>query len=222
MKYIELAIHSWEIRLQGMMTGLDWELYMYLLNTCNRLMWKNPFNVPTSKMCDQLDVSKNTLMKRRNRLKELGLIDFTEGSTNTRPPVYYILPVKKEDFTERPKHSSAAMIIPYIDSGAEDTIEKEEKIPEPAIERKHEVMQVHYTYKDIGQKAMDNIAMHQGINMKIIKECLIQFGKDRESDHQTYKTMPELLKHFTASCKLWAKNSNQNTTKVSVKTGSKK
>lgn len=220
MKYIDLINNYWKLREQGLITSQEGDLYLYLIHVCNGLMWKNPFNLPSSSACSALGINRRTLSDRRKRLRSLELIEFFEGTTNVKPPIYVIMPVSKSA-SKVPVSNSAALAMPLMDADAEDTIENEETVPEPVIERKHEVMPVFYTYKDIGQIAMNDIAMHQGIPMNIINECLVQFGKDRECDKQTYKTPADLLKHFTSLCKIAAKKVQDDKPKIVYKTGKK-
>jgi hypothetical protein len=53
-------------------------------------MWHNPFNQSTQFICATLAISRTALLERRNRLKQLGLISFTEGKCNLHPASYKI------------------------------------------------------------------------------------------------------------------------------------
>ena len=106
MTYIELINAVWELREQGIITMCEHDLYNYLLHKCNRLNWKNPFSQSTVIICAVLGINRNTLLQRRKRLKQLGLITYKEGKAKTRPAEYRIMapdrkiccsPVNKED-----------------------------------------------------------------------------------------------------------------------------
>lgn len=91
MNYIDLINNAWSLREQGIISICEQDLYMYLVHKCNMLFWKNPFNQPTEVLCSILNTNRNALTARRNRLKQLGLIDFKEGRAKNHPAEYTIL-----------------------------------------------------------------------------------------------------------------------------------
>lgn len=95
MNYIELINNAWSLREQGLLTVHECDLYLYLVHRCNRLAWKNPFVQPTDITCAVLGINRNALVSRRNRLKQLGLIDFREGERKTKPATYMLCNVKE-------------------------------------------------------------------------------------------------------------------------------
>jgi len=98
MTYIDLINAVWELREQGVITMYEHDLYNFLLHKCNRLNWKNPFFQSTTIMCAVLSVSRNALMDRRRKLKQLGLITYKEGTAKTRPAEYRILTVDSRKY----------------------------------------------------------------------------------------------------------------------------
>ncbi|MBS5907842.1 MAG: hypothetical protein KIC84_11515 [Dysgonomonas mossii] len=96
MKYIDLINNVWELREQGIISSLEQDLYLYLIHKCNRLNWKNPFNQSTDILCSVLGINRNTLTQRRNRLKQLGLIDFKDGITKKKPAEYRLMCIKND------------------------------------------------------------------------------------------------------------------------------
>lgn len=97
MGYIELINNMWMLREQGIISAKETDLYMYLLNRCNRLGWKNPFNQPTAIVCASLGITRHALTNSRNKLKQSGLIDFNEGTTKGKPAEYFICGLKNEN-----------------------------------------------------------------------------------------------------------------------------
>lgn len=91
MNYIDLINNVWSLREQGIISAHEQDLYMYLLHKSNMLFWKNPFNQPTEVLCSILGFNRNALIARRNRLKQLNLIDFKEGKAKNRPAEYSIV-----------------------------------------------------------------------------------------------------------------------------------
>lgn len=90
MNYIELINNLWSLREQGLLTVYEGDLYLYLVHRCNRLGWKSSFTQPTDITCAVLGINRNALISRRNRLKQLGLINFKEGERKTKPPTYVL------------------------------------------------------------------------------------------------------------------------------------
>lgn len=91
MNYIELINHYWQLREQGIVSGAEGDLYLYLLHTSNRLGWKNPFNQSNRLICAFLNISEKSLIKYKNVLKEEGLIDFDPGNAVKQNSSYTLL-----------------------------------------------------------------------------------------------------------------------------------
>lgn len=79
MNYIELINNFWKADTEHSFTGNETKLYMYLLHTSNSLGWKNPFRLSYRQIELGSGLSVNTVKTTRNRLKQAGMIDFTEG-----------------------------------------------------------------------------------------------------------------------------------------------
>ncbi len=88
MNYIELMHQVWALREQGMITAHEQDLYMYLVHKCCLFGWKNPFAQTTNLICAELGIERHAVIVRRNKLKQLGLIDFEEGKTRGKPAQY--------------------------------------------------------------------------------------------------------------------------------------
>lgn len=76
MKYIDLINNFWQLHDVEVFPANSIALYFYLLDVNNKLLWKTSFKRNNSKICADLGMSKPTLNKSRNRLKQAGLIDF--------------------------------------------------------------------------------------------------------------------------------------------------
>jgi hypothetical protein len=90
MNYIEMINQYWQLREQGILTGAEGDLYMYLLHVSNKLGWKNPFNQSNALICAILNTSEPTLIRHRNTLKQVGLINFERGKAIKRNTEYYL------------------------------------------------------------------------------------------------------------------------------------
>lgn len=91
MNYIELINHYWQLREQGIVSGAEGDLYLYLLHTSNKLGWKNPFNQSNRLICAYLNMSEKSLIKYKNVLKQAGLIDFEAGKAIKQNSSYTLL-----------------------------------------------------------------------------------------------------------------------------------
>jgi hypothetical protein len=90
MNYIEMINQYWQLREQGILTGAEGDLYMYLLHVSNKLGWKNPFNQSNALICAILNTSEPTLIRHRNTLKQAGLIEFESGKAVKKNTQYYL------------------------------------------------------------------------------------------------------------------------------------
>lgn len=79
MNYIELINNFWKVDLEFSFTGNETRLYMFLLYTSNSLGWQNPFRLSYRQIAVRVNLGINTVKSARNRLKQAGLIDFSEG-----------------------------------------------------------------------------------------------------------------------------------------------
>ncbi|MDH6309321.1 hypothetical protein M2451_002793 [Dysgonomonas sp. PFB1-18] len=104
MTYIDIINSAWELREQGIISVHEHDLYNYLVHRCNRLNWKNPFNQSTEIICAILGINRNAFTSRRNRLQQLGLIKFKEGTAKTRPAQYTLLCILQD--TVKDTHSA--------------------------------------------------------------------------------------------------------------------
>ncbi|PRY10308.1 hypothetical protein CLV24_11436 [Pontibacter ummariensis] len=95
MNYIELINQFWRLRRKVRFTAHEADLYFYLLNEANELEWENPFQHATTLICANLGISRKTFVDLRNRLRQKGLIDFTEGQKNKLAATYMLLYVSK-------------------------------------------------------------------------------------------------------------------------------
>ncbi|EHQ24556.1 hypothetical protein [Mucilaginibacter paludis] len=94
MNYIELINNFWDVQDEHQFTTTDIALYFYLLKIGNNLRWTNPFRRINAKITADLGISKPTLDRSRNKLKQAGLIDFktTNGNANV---TYTIINLQK-------------------------------------------------------------------------------------------------------------------------------
>ena len=90
MNYIELINQFWQTRRSKRITNLQADLYYYLLQECNVRGWENPFEVSNKFICANIGITEPSLIDARNRLQQLGLIDFQGGKRNVISPVYYL------------------------------------------------------------------------------------------------------------------------------------
>ena len=90
MTYIDYIKNFWLQHNAYSLTVTETALYFYLLETNNLCRWANTFNRNNSKVLADLGIaSLKTLSAARNRLKQVGLIDFK--TKNGSPNVSYTL-----------------------------------------------------------------------------------------------------------------------------------
>lgn len=90
MSYIDLINQFWRMNRIDPFTPTEVCLYFYLLSQWNNYR-ESRFTIKSSIMFAELKMSKPTIYEVRERLKERGLINFTEGERRSSSPVYQIL-----------------------------------------------------------------------------------------------------------------------------------
>ena len=74
--YVILINRFWTCSIERVFNSSDCMLYFYLLNTCNKLRWKQPFGQSDRYLSNVLGMSVPTIRAAKLRLKHSGLIDF--------------------------------------------------------------------------------------------------------------------------------------------------
>jgi len=68
-------------------------LYLYLVHICNQNYWEMPVACKTATLQSELGLNKSTIIRARVKLRERGLIEFTEGVQNSCSPKYRLLDI---------------------------------------------------------------------------------------------------------------------------------
>lgn len=76
MSYIDFINRFWQCDVEVAFNPSDTRLFFYLVDTCNKLHWKQPFGHSDRHLALRLGMSVNTVRESKNRLKQRGLIDF--------------------------------------------------------------------------------------------------------------------------------------------------
>lgn len=84
MNYIELIKQFWQCNNEIPIGCNATALYFYLLKVCNSLAWKETFKHSDRHIAMQLGISINTVRTAKNRLKQLGLIDFKSPEKSSK------------------------------------------------------------------------------------------------------------------------------------------
>ncbi len=66
-------------------------LFAYLVNECNKRYWQMPFACFTSRISDDLRISRQTVITAREHLVQRNLISFTEGKSRHLPSTYTLI-----------------------------------------------------------------------------------------------------------------------------------
>ena len=70
------------------MPASEIDLFAYLVNECNKRFWQMPFACSTTRISDDLRVSRQTVITAREHLVKRRLISFTEGKSRHLPSTY--------------------------------------------------------------------------------------------------------------------------------------
>lgn len=88
MNYIGLMNQMWRSAMMSPMPASEIALFAYLVNECNRRFWQMPFACSTTRISDDLRVSRQTVITAREHLVKRKLISFTEGKSRHLPSTY--------------------------------------------------------------------------------------------------------------------------------------
>ena len=91
MTYIEYMNQLWRSALLSPMPASEIALFAYLVNESNKRYWKMPFACSTTRICEDLRLSRQTVITARKHLSERKLIAFTEGKSRHLPSNYTLL-----------------------------------------------------------------------------------------------------------------------------------
>lgn len=91
MTYIEYMNQMWRSSLLSPMPASEIALFAYLINECNRRFWKMPITCSTTRICDELRISRQTVITARKHLADRQLISFTDGKSRHLPSKYTML-----------------------------------------------------------------------------------------------------------------------------------
>lgn len=94
MNYIDLINNFWELDAEIHFSDKEIALYFHLLNTCNRLTWKNPFGQSNAMMIARFGWGKSSFDSAKKKLKDVGLIDFKPGDGRGNVYTYWIRGIK--------------------------------------------------------------------------------------------------------------------------------
>lgn len=81
----------WCSAMMSPMPASEIALFAYLVNESNKRYWKMPFVCSTTRICDDLRLSRQTVITARKHLAERKLISFIEGKSRHVPSIYSIL-----------------------------------------------------------------------------------------------------------------------------------
>lgn len=90
MSYINYIRDFWSYRESYPLGSRAADLYLFLLDECNRQRWVNPLAVPTALLQSRLGMNKSRIVDARNELQAAGLIDFEKGCGKKSAPSYLL------------------------------------------------------------------------------------------------------------------------------------
>jgi hypothetical protein len=81
MTYLDLINQFWQKDLEYSFSSTEVDVYFRLLDHCNKLGWKSPFNLSVEKLMAQMGLhTKKPLDTARKRLRDTGLLNFENGN----------------------------------------------------------------------------------------------------------------------------------------------
>ena len=120
MNYINIIEGFWRMNAYDRFSSSEIILYLYLVHICNQNYWNMPIACKTATLQSELGLNKSTIIRARVKLRERGLIEFTEGVQNSCSPKYRLLDIHSR------KNATASATAHATDSAtADETINKD-------------------------------------------------------------------------------------------------
>ena len=91
MTYINYMNQLWRSAMMSPIPASEIALFAYLVNECNKRFWQMPFACSTTRISDDLRVSRQTVITAREHLVQRRLISFTEGKSRHLPSTYALI-----------------------------------------------------------------------------------------------------------------------------------
>ena len=95
MNYINIIEGFWKMNAYDRFSSSEIILYLYLVHICNQNYWNMPIACKTATLQSELGLNKSTIIRARVKLRERGLIEFTEGVQNSCSPKYRLLDINR-------------------------------------------------------------------------------------------------------------------------------
>ena len=91
MNYIGLMNQMWRSAMMSPMPASEIALFAYLVNESNKRYWQMPFACSTTRISDDLRVSRQTVITAREHLVQRNHISVTEGKSRHLPSTYTLI-----------------------------------------------------------------------------------------------------------------------------------
>ncbi len=91
MTYINYMNQLWRSAMMSPIPASEIALFAYLVNECNKRFWQMPFACSTTRISNELCVSRQTVITAREHLVKRRLISFTEGKSRHIPSTYMLI-----------------------------------------------------------------------------------------------------------------------------------
>ena len=91
MTYINYMNQLWRSAIMSPIPASEIALFAYLVNECNKRFWQMPFACSTTRISNDLCVSRQTVITAREHLTKRRLISFTEGKSRHVPSTYMLI-----------------------------------------------------------------------------------------------------------------------------------
>ena len=172
--YIDLINGFWDKDIEYGFSPVATKMYFALLDTCNRLGWKNPFKLTNSRLSHVVKCTENSIINSRVSLAKADLISFKKGY-KSKCCIYYLKGNKttynkglfRDDLD---KHCDIHKTKLNKTRGEKTLDALGEK-----IEKNIPIHQIVYLYNHICGEYLKKVETLNGVRVKNIKERWEQF-----------------------------------------------
>jgi DNA-binding MarR family transcriptional regulator len=211
MNYIELINNFWRLNKEHSFTPNEKAVYFALLNKCNELGWKNPFNQSNGYLAMDSGMSEPAMTKARNTLKQKNLIDFKAGDGRRINTIYSIIISKKGKtslyLSDTLSHTLSDTLSHTLsdENGLDNNklktkqnkSKEDEGGPSPPTNEFLNISDCKIRYLKIQIAAIEQICMSKKITPERVVEFIDEFNRHLLSEGTEYKVYSDYTKHFS-------------------------
>lgn len=218
MTYLDLLNRFWNLFPRQEFSCVETTLYLFLLNEANVSHWADSVQISNSRLFSSIKASPGAIRTARNKLQQLGLIQFKQGNKTEGKTRYWICDAigSKYDPIIEPiiEPISEPIIGPISEPKIEPLYKNKSKIKKKSEKRNPDGAEVLEAYFDESRRgSLESMAMSLCVGMDELRAIAEECVNDWTLSGETHTDMSEAQKHLTNHIRHKAEAWRQNPAK---------